>query len=299
MLARTRSNRLRVGRQSHVFAERRRRRAIIGWVALVVALGTWTFSLSRLSYLEFMQVASVDTYGDELLAMPMRAATLDALDGSYLGLFSRANIFLYSKTAIAHAIASTSPRIDNVAVRRNGLRGLSVTVSEKAPEAVICAELPDVSDTDIPLSKDCYLADTDAYLYKLADDPDAANYMRYYLPALPDTNVLGTQATSTTEFKRLETLVGSVEKAGIRIHAMLVQGDGSYELYADNPDGDSIVVIQMNERANLTVERDNLVAFWNHMVSDAHAAGKKIAWSEIKTQFPPNVYSRAADIPSK
>jgi hypothetical protein len=119
--------------------------------------------------------------------------------------------------------------------------------------------------------------------------------MRYYLPMLPDSHVLGTQATSTTEFKRLESLVESVEKANIHVHAMLVQGDGSYELYADNPDGDSIVVIQMNERANLSTERDNLVAFWNRMVADAHAAGKKAAWTEIKTQFPPNVYSRAAE----
>jgi len=293
MLARTRSSKY---QQSRSFAERKRRRTIIGVVALVVALGTWTYSLSRVSFLEFMQVSTIETYGDDMLAMPMRAATLDALEGTYLGLFSRSNVFLYSKAAIAEAVASTSPRIENVAVTRSGLRGISVTVSEKAPEAVICAELPDVSDTDIPLGKRCYLADADAFLYRIVDDPDATNYMRYYLPTLPEGNLLGTQATSTTEFKRLVDLVSSVEKANIHVHAILVQGDGGYELYADNPDGDSIVVIQMNERANLAVERDNLVAFWNRMVADAHAAGKKAAWSEIKVQFPPNVYSRAIEV---
>jgi hypothetical protein len=246
-----------------------------------------------------MQITAIDTYGDEMLATPMRLATMNALDGSYLGLFSRANTFLYSKSAITRAIASTSPRIDSVAVTRTGLHGLSVTVSEKAPEAVICADLPDVSDTDIPMGANCYLVDADAYLYKAVDDPDAANYMRYYLPELPETNILGIQATSTANFKRLESLVASVEKSNIHVHAMLVQGDGSYELYADNPDGDSLVVIQMNERANLTTERDNLVAFWNRMVSDAHVAGKSVAWSEIKTQFPPNVYSRASDISNR
>jgi hypothetical protein len=100
------------------------------------------------------------------------------------------------------------------------------------------------------------------------------------------------QATSTAEFKRLETLVHSVDVSGIHVHAMLVSGTGSYELYADNPDSPTLVVIEMDERADLTVERNNLVAFWNRMVADAHAAGKKIAWSEIRLQFPPNVYSR-------
>jgi hypothetical protein len=296
MSARTRSSKQRAARlgpsNRSSFAEQRRRRLIIGTSAAIVALATGIFCLSRISFLGFMQVTTVDTYGDDMLATPMRIATMDALDGSYLGLFSRANAFLYSKSAIAKAVASTSPRIDAVKVTRTGLHSLSVTVSEKAPEAVICAELPDVTDTDVPLGSDCYLADSDSYLYKPADDPDAANYMRYYIPGLPDQNVLGLQATSTEDFKRLEGLVSSVEKANIHVHAMLVQGDGSYELYADNPDGNSIVVIQMNERANLTTERDNLVAFWNRMVSDAHAAGKTASWNEIKLQFPPNVYSR-------
>ncbi|HEX7724662.1 MAG TPA: hypothetical protein VF438_02930 [Candidatus Paceibacterota bacterium] len=313
MLARTRSSKQRAARlglaprsgaaggtsgtrHSNSFAQRRRRRAIIGIVATIAAFAAWTFCLSRISFLESLQINAVDAYGDEMLATPMRLATMNALDGAYIGLFSRANAFLYSKSAVIKAVASTSPRINSVAVARTGLRTLSVTVSEKAPEAVICADLPDVTDSDIPMGKNCYLADADAYLYKTVDDPDAANYMRYYLPELTAANALGTQATTTTQFKRLGALVASIEKAGIHVHAMLVQRGGIYELYADNPDGNSIVVIQMNERANLETEYNNLVAFWNHMVSDAHAAGKKIGWSEIKTQFPPNVYSRAIDV---
>ena len=298
MLARTRSNRLRSNKlragQSATFADRRRKRLVIGSITGVVALAVWVFVFSRLSYASFLQINQIDVYGEADLAPHMQAAALQALDGSYAGLFSRADTLIYPKADIVRAVASSSPRIDSVKVSRNGLHGLSISVSEKAPEAVICADLPDLTDESMPLGHSCYLADADSYLYRQATSSgaDAASRMRFYIPALPDTGVLGTQATSTQEFKRLETLVRSVTDSGIHVHAMLINEDDSYELYADNPDGGSIVVIEMNEEAGLSMERDNLVAFWNKMVTDARAAGKKVAWSEIKLQYPPNVYSR-------
>lgn len=301
MSARIRSNRparaLRAARQSRGFTERRRRRGLIGGISVVVALAAWIFVLSRLSYISALEITHVDIYGEPDLSSAMQAAAMASIDGSYAGLFSRANSLIYPREAIARAVASTSPRIDNVAISRNGLHGLSISVSEKAPEAVICADLPDLGDqASMPLGKECYLADADAYLYRHAeDDASAARLMRFYMPDLPDTGILGVQATSTAAFKRLEDLVRSVATAGVNVQAMLVRGDGDYELYADNPSGSSMVVIQMNESAGLATERDNLLAFWNKMVLDARAAGKPVAWSEIKLQYPPNVYSRPID----
>lgn len=298
MLARTRSNKLRSNRlrtgQSATFAERRRKRLIVASIAGVVALAVWVFVFSRLSYASFMQIDHVDVYGEADLAPHMQAAALGALDGSYAGIFSRANTLIYPREDIVREVASTSPRIDDVRISRNGLHGLSITVSEKAPEAVICADLPDLTDETMPLGHNCYLSDANSYMYRPATstDADTSARLRFYIPALPDGGVLGTQATTTEEFGRLENLVRSVSDSGIRVHAMLINEDGGYELYADNPDGASIVVIEMNESAGLSRERDNLVAFWNRMVSDARAAGKQVAWSEIKLQYPPNVYSR-------
>ena len=87
-----------------------------------------------------------------------------------------------------------------------------------------------------------------------------------------------------------------------------MKGGGDYELYADNPipqdrakpipqdrakpNGFSIVVIVMDERADLDVQRENLVAFWAKTVGDARVKGEKLEWNEIKLQYPPNVYHR-------
>lgn len=266
----------------------------MGAVIGVAAIAVWVFVFSRLSYASFLEIDHVDVYGEPDLAPAMQAAALHALDGTYVGLFSRANTLIYPKDAIMRTVASSSPRIDAVSIARNGLHGLSISVSEKAPEAVVCADLPDLTDESMPLGDNCYLADSDAYLYRQATttDADTAARMRFYIPALPDAGILGTQATSTAEFHRLENLVKSVADGGIKVHAMLVSDDGTYEIYADNPDGRSIVVIEMNEAAGLATERDNLLAFWARMVGDARTAGKPVAWSEIKLQYPPNVYSR-------
>jgi hypothetical protein len=280
-------------RQSQSFSERRRRRRIVGTVSGAVAVVAWGFVLSRLSFMNGLMIETVDVYAAPDLQPAIQAAALQAVQGTYGHLFSRTNTLIYPKADVIAAVSSTSPRIESVKVSREGLHGLSISISEKAPAAVICAGLPDVDVDPSVIGDDCYLADSDAYMYRAAKgEPDAASRMRFYIPSIDDDAALGHQATSTAAFRRLSELVRSLETAGISVHSMLIDDDGSYEIYADNPGGSSLVVIQMNERAGLDIERDNLVAFWNRMIADAHATGTKPAWSEIRLQFPPNVYSR-------
>ena len=272
-------------------------RAVTGFVAGGVAIVTWLFILSRLSSLSALAITDVAVYGVEPDLIPaMQAAAIRELDGNYMGLFSKADTLIYPKQAIIREVASTSPRIDNVNVSRNGLHALTISVSEKTPSEVICADLPDLSDTSQSVSKNCYFADEDSFMFKKATEPEAQNYLRYYIPDLPDTDITGTLATSSATFKKLEDIVGNIKSAGINVHSILVKGDGGYELYADNPSGpSSVVVIQMNDRAPLSTQSDNLIAFWNRMTADARVKGQNIGWSEIKLQYPPNIYSRALE----
>lgn len=254
----------------------------------------WIFVLSRLSFMPFLAVSEVRVYGAEQeIQARMVSAAWAAMDGTYGGLFSRSNMFLYPRSDIAAAVSSSSPRIDHVAVSRS-LGTVSISASEKVPEAVVCSDLPDLAEDALAKGSRCYLADDDGYIFRTATSTDAERFMRYYLPAMASARASDIIGSTTPKFATLQPLIKSIKMAGIGVQAVLIKGSDSYELYASNPSGRSLVVIQMSERVPLAVQRDNLLAYWSKMISDSRIEGRELEWSEIKLQYPPNVYSRMA-----
>ena len=286
-------------RQSRPFSERRRRRTFLGFAAALVIIVSLLFIFSRLSFLPAFSIETVDVYGaDATATAAMEAAAYGAIQGSYLGLFSKANAFIYPGEAVALAVASSSPKVDTVSVKLSGLHSLAVSVSEKTPAAVICADLPNWDESGaLSPEAGCYFADLNGLIFDKAPADLTASYNRYYVPALSGSDpVIGLSATSTAGFKSLQGFVNGIKAADIRTEAVLMEDGGVYELYAYNPSvvsaaspGESIVVIHFNDAAGLGTERDNLILFWKTMVDKAKASGAKIGWTDIKLQYPPNI----------
>jgi hypothetical protein len=229
----------------------------------------------------------------------METAAYGALQGSYLGLFSKSNAFIYPGSAVAAAVASSSPKVETVSIKLSGLHSLAISVSEKTPAALICTDLPNWDESGaLSPEADCYFSDENGFVFDRAPVDAGTPYNRYYVPSLSGSDpVIGLFATSTAEFRSLQKFVDSVKAAGIETEAMLMKDNGEYELYAHNPpvasgsasSDQGIVVIHLSDAAGLGTERDNLILFWNTMVDKARASGTKAAWSDIKLQYPPNI----------
>ncbi|MGC9605610.1 MAG: hypothetical protein ABSF56_02545 [Minisyncoccia bacterium] len=285
--------------QSRPFNERRRRRVVLGYAAAITAAVSFLFVSSRLSFLPALSIETVEVYGADASITPaMETAAYGAIQGSYLGLFSKSNALIYPGSAVAAAVASLSPKVETVSVELSGMRSLAVSVSEKAPAAVVCADLPNWDENGALLPESgCYFADEDGLIFDQAPEDAGDLYNRYYVPGLSGSDrVIGLFATSTAEFKSLQGFMDSVKAAGIRTEAMLMEDGGEYELYAHNPPAvsttsseGSVVVIHFNDAAGLRTERDNLVLFWSSMTDKAKAAGAAPEWSDIKLQYPPNI----------
>lgn len=303
-------NRTRLSRsQSKSFARTRRERRVWAIGLAVVVLLAWVFVLSRLSWLGAFEIANVQVYGADPEIVPaLRAAALSELEGSYLGLFARANAALYPKGAIAAAVMSAAPRVLGVDIHHAGVRGLTVTVSERAPAAVVCAELPDFS-SDPAEDSNCYLADADGLIFEGASTSSQAVASRYYVPSLADSDptdgsapsVVGAYATSTDEFARLQSFSDGVRAAGLKTAGILMKDGGEYELYVENPgagaatstdSGADIAVVYFNDAASFAGELSDLVAFWNKEASQGRAAGKTPRFESIDLRYGSNVFYR-------
>lgn len=285
--------------QSRSFTERRHRRVWIGAVAGVVAVSSWLFAMHRLSYLPVFAIESVQVYGtDAELGRSLQAAAFEALDGSYLGIFSRSNTVMYPRRGVAAAIAAVSPQIETVRVKRDGSRAITITVTEKAPAAVVCADLPDFAaaadaEDGASLGDNCYVADrTGKLISRAAADAEIGTATHYYAPTLP-SDPIGMYATSTDEFTALEAFVRSVRSTGIVPKALLIKDDYEYELFTENPaDPAGLTIIYFSSAEDLQRQLSNLSAFWNRMTSEASAKGRKADFEHIDVRYGANVFYR-------
>jgi hypothetical protein len=189
-----------------------------------------------------------------------------------MGIFSRDSTLIYPKADIITHIKSASARVLNVAISRDGMHSLVITVSQKVPSAMVCQTLPDFDGDRFVFDQvsGCYLADASGFIFEKAppanvssasssDESVAPAYPVYYIPDSASlSDPVGTYATSTGEFKALQSFIASTEFVGIPAQAVLINDNGEYELYA------STTVIYFNDKSGIPAESANLVAFLNN-----------------------------------
>lgn len=298
--------------QSKSFVRRRRDRLVwqVG-LALVVILA-WIFVLSRLSWLGAFTITNVQVYGaDPEITGQLRGVALDQLNGSYFGLFARADSAIYPEKDIAAAIKNKATRVLNVDIHRTGIHGLSITVDERVPTAVICAELPDFS-SGTANDSNCYYADVNGLIFEEAPTTTPQISERYYEPDLANddaadgssTNIIGSYATSTQEFSALQSFFDKVQAAGIPTFGILMKDAGEYELYALNPGSTNqstttstgtapdIAVIYFNDLSTFESELSDLTSFWNKEITDGRATGKLPRFESIDVRYGSSVFYR-------
>jgi hypothetical protein len=300
-------------RQSRSFARQQRDRLAWKIGLIVVALLSWLFVFSRLSWLGVFSIANVEVYGaDPDISVGIRTAAIDALQGSYLGLFSRSDTVIYPKRAVISAVTAASPRIEKVDVRRAGLHGIAITVTEKTPAAIICSELPDFSsetasagDEPATAHSGCYFADDSGLIFREAPAFSGQVYRRYFEPSLADsassTSIVGSYATSSETFSALQAFYTGLHQNGIEARGILMKDGGEYELYAVNPsprgassssESTDIAVIYFNQSRPLDDELSNLVSFWAKEENGARAKGGAVRFDSIDVRYGSNVFYR-------
>lgn len=274
------------GLQSEKFSKRKKKKNLILIVFFSFIILLFLLFVSFLSKLSFLQIDTVEISGtDARLSESIRASVLEDLSGRYLWLLSRSNILIYPKSDIEKSLVHISPVIKNVDVSRNGRKSILINVTEKSPYNIICTNLPDFTSHIVDDS--CYFADKDGFVFKKVDR-DSDSISKLYIQT-GSTTILGSIPVEKSRYEALSSIYKKIQQSGIEVVGLLL-GSANDELYIknvySNTDGPSLAVVYFNEKNNLEDMYTNLVSFWDHMKKD------KIQheFSEIKLQFPPNVY---------
>ena len=145
-----------VGGRVRLRSRRRRARLLFTFFGLlVVTLAVGGFAYA--TYIPRLQITAIDVSGaDSLSSNLIRNYAETILNDGKLHVLSRTNLFLYPRTAIAHALAANFPRIARADVNRESLlaQAVRITIHERQPSATWC------SDT-----RKCYQVDTGGFIF--------------------------------------------------------------------------------------------------------------------------------------
>jgi hypothetical protein len=289
-------------RQSKTFAAKQRTRLVMRWSIGVVSVVLAVMLVSAVSSMSFLTITNVQVAGiDQYEVAAIHQATMNALSGSYLGLFSRSNSYVYPRASIRDTVSAEYPEAQSVEVARADRHTLIVSIHEKDPAAVVCATLPDFDGDHVSVTDSgaCYFTDDVGILFKRAPSFSGAVYKRYYIPDLALNNdatssaLIGSLATSTKEFRIIQGVYDALQHADMTVDAMLMKSGGEYEVYVRNPGvSSSTAVIYFNTIAPVDEQIANLISFWNHTIEVARAKKEQIEFDYIDVRYSPNVYHR-------
>jgi len=289
-----------LSRQSDTFARRKRQKTILLWSVSVMVLFGGLWGLSYVSRLPFFNIKVVEVIGADVdIAASLRAASSEVLEGDYVYLFPKSNVFLYPRGQVARVVEEASPRVKSVEVKRNSWNSLLVTVKEKEPAALVCATFPDFDEGALSFNEngECLFADDRGLLYEEAPSIAGTLYDRYYIPKIADLGTstharIGLYATSTKEFIALEEFYAGLRKNKLEVQAILIKEGGEYEAYIQDPERKATVVVYFNNARSLSVQLTNLVLFWSHALEEGRLAKKLPRYESIDVRYGANVFFR-------
>ncbi len=138
------------------------------------------------------------------------------LEGSYLHLFSRRNIFIFPKNDIEADIHASFVRAEEVAIDRDGFSKLLIAVVERDPAGLWCG----LTTTSLA---PCYFVDETALAFAPAPRMSGSSFIAYEraLPLKP----IGRQLVPQEEFDALNDFIGFIATLGFNTRRVVWKED--------------------------------------------------------------------------
>jgi hypothetical protein len=301
---------------------RRHRSALIKTIVLLLGLGAFTYCFSWLSEYPAFSIASVSVAGiasSSDQALVQQIAEHDVA-GSYLNLFSKANLFLYPRSKIIADILAANPQIAAVALAMgpgdNGVAGrtLSLSVTERQPAYEWCpgpasaisasstmldtsASISGVTITGTSTvtsfpSSPCYFMDTTGYVFEpfapsvvapsAGANVGAPPFFRFYGRLDASTTPIGLAYLAPADFQNLTRFIASLPTLA---SAPGMQNVSAYAL-VDRADGvDELFltsggVIVFDDTENLTTVSADIAALAAN--SPVFGYGQKLQYLDLR-----------------
>ncbi len=167
--------------RSSALLKRKRRRLVISSVLVSLAAAVFLGGGTYLSHLPKISIERAYVEGNAAVSSEEILTSLrEEIQGRYLGLFSKKNIFLYPKKEISLRLLRDFPRLSAASVGFRDFESVTVEIEERGASGIWCGESLDKNG-------DCYFLDGDGFLFAKAPKFSSQVFVEYYGPISSST----------------------------------------------------------------------------------------------------------------
>jgi len=212
-------------RSAHLVRKKRRNKILVRVLTGFFTVALVVFFLSWLSFRQIFTVSDIISTGNAAISSDEIAAVAKTeLSGSYLHLFSKANIFLYPKRKIEDDLLSSFKRFEQVSGGLEDLSVMHIKVVERQAVALWCTSVGDA---------DCYFIDETGFVFAAATGT-LDNLLRFE-GLISESKPVGKNYLPSADFNKLNVFA----KAFINLGAPIVdisanEEEGDFEAYVRN-----------------------------------------------------------------
>ncbi|MGM0482513.1 MAG: cell division protein FtsQ/DivIB [Patescibacteria group bacterium] len=174
--------------------------------------------ITYIARLDALTINSVSVEGSRIVEeKSLVEHTAKVISGSYLFLPKR-NILIYPKDNIQNSLRRVFPRLKEVDVKRRDLNTLDIVIEEREPEALWCADGPD-------LHRGCFYVDENGFVYAKAPFISGDVFFRYFGGDVDPDDPIGDHIDSPEWIKKLTRLNERIEDLGLKPISVNIKED--------------------------------------------------------------------------
>ena len=215
----------------------RRKRLILKAVVasiIFIAIFAGIVAFFRMPYL---QIEKIEISGNSLINSDDLIEKVKAkLEGKYLGLFPKTNIFIIPKRNILAELPREIKRIKNITLDKKYFGAIAVKLEERNNAVLFCEK------------EDCAYADDNGFVFEKAPYFSGAVFLKLIDQRWPDKAVedfMGLNLIDESEFKKILEFAGLVAKTGGGTTEVILKKENIYEFHTK--EGWKIILNAQNE----------------------------------------------------
>ena len=201
----------------------RRKRLILKAVVVAVIFTAIIAGIVAFFRIPYLQVDKIEISGNNLInADDLIDGIKTKLEGKYLWLFPKTNIFIIPKGKILAELPQEIKRIKNITLDKRYFRTIAVKIEERSNAALYCEK------------ENCAYADENGFVFEKAPYFSGAVFLKLIDQRGPDKAVkdfMGLNLIEEGEFKKILEFAGLVSKIGNGIAEMVLKKENIYEFY--------------------------------------------------------------------
>jgi len=191
---------------------RKRRLKRLRVVFVVFLLGIIFTSIILFLRNPLFLIDDISVFGTQVITNEeIRNISEETIDGSYIWVFPKKNSFLFNKKKLEEKLHENFPRIQKIAINRDGYKKISIEVSERSSVYLWCDGAP---SGPIINTEDCYYVDDTGYIFSKAPFFSGTIYFRFFGPReslKDDGSIVGTQVFSPDKMAEVVRFKESIE----------------------------------------------------------------------------------------